>query len=431
MIGMKTAYLVAVDTWQMKGADTPFAVLVGDRKEGTISGWADLAGIMCRMMPAPDPACLVSYSPSGLPTSSSTVYKSNGPVPGRWAERVVNAYIGWHMNTDYLAWKVIVRITPETVGELIRLNRVECTTEVVELLEALFPTCTGEHVLVRGDFPAYPFVVYVEPERACSEEYVGAREYAAAVVGLLGQAKAVPQPHHFAGVILTHGIGAGTVDRHLFAAGLEPLPVDPEPDHVIALPRVVLDIAAYLQYAEQLQHVARRLRNLPFYSKQVMEYVARLKDKGTLHTGYATMFLSDRESQVSQQVRAAEILDEIRRLLERNYVSIYSASPYPSSDSINLSDPKSTPVTFDVFEEFADVVPRAERHVSEAMRLISGRVTALSDFLRDRVMIDTTAANVLLQRRILYFTIVVTACTLVSMIIAIVTFVKSWWPSAW
>jgi len=189
-------------------------------------------------------------------------------------------------------------------------------------------------------------------------------------------------------------------------------------DHNIGLPRTLLDIAAYFRYAGQLQHVAHRLRNLPFYKEQVVEYVARLKDEGTLERGYGTKFLSDREYEVSQQVRAAEIMDEIRRSLKHNWVSIYNTSPHSESNRINLSNPETTPVTFDIFEAFADTVPKAEHDVTEALRLVSGRVAALSDFLRDRTTADAT-------RRILWFTIVVTIATVVSTIVAIAAFILS------
>jgi len=426
MIRIRAAYLVGVDIWQIEGAKTRFAMTLDDAERNGTPHSIKPTDIDATWTRGLTHASLVSYSWDGLPLSKSTIYESKRPIPACWAERCVRACIRSRINADYLTWEAIVEITPKTVSQLIGAGRTECTTQMVDLLRAVFPPCTGEHVVFREHYPPYAFVLYIEPETAFSKEYDSVREYAAAVLALLGQSKFVPQPHLFGDVILTHGIGAGVPERTLFAAGLGLLPIDRVAHRGISLPMSVLDIAAYFRYAGQLQHVADRLRNLPFYKQQVMEYIARLKKESTLERGYGAVFLSDREYQVYQQVRAAEIMDEIRRLLEHNSVSIHNTSPHSETNSIDLSNPLTTPRTFDVFEAFADIVPKAERDLREAMRVVSGRVAALSDFLRDRVMVDTNTANRSLQRRIWWLTVVVTIATVVGAVIAIAGFVLKW-----
>jgi len=154
MIAINTAYLVGIDIWQIKGANTPFAVVVDGRKESGIADDRVPAYIRYGMAAGLEDAWLVSYSPDGVPMSASSVYESKRPVPDCWAKRVVKAYIRSHANGDYLTWEAIVKITPETVTQLARLDRVDCTKQLVDLLEAVFPICTGEHVLlpvVNGD----------------------------------------------------------------------------------------------------------------------------------------------------------------------------------------------------------------------------------------------------------------------------------------
>jgi len=171
MIGIKTAHLVGVDTWQIKGANTPFATLVGDAKEGGIPNYADPTDVPYGEIAGLEPAWLVSFSPDGYPLSGSTIYDSKRPVPDFWAERVVRACLRSRIDTDYLTWEAIVEITPETVSRLLGLDGTKCTTEVVGLLEAVFPPCTGEHVFFRELYPSYAFVLYIEPEAAFSKEY--------------------------------------------------------------------------------------------------------------------------------------------------------------------------------------------------------------------------------------------------------------------
>lgn len=414
MIKIRSAYLVGVDIWQTKDANVPFTVARVEREKDETADLSNPSHIMIAVGKIAGDGTLTSFATSSLPVSFSTIYKSEQSVPSFWTDKVVEAYLHSLYNMDYLVWEAFIKLNPEAVSQLISLDYPESRRRFSELFGAVFPRCTGEHVDYSEHDPWYSFVLYIEPETAYSVNYASISDYAADILALLAQTGSAPQPHHLMDVVLIHSIGAGVPSETIAAVGLEPLEAEPKVGDIL-LPKTVLDLAAYFAYAIELRHLSKRLRNLPFYTEPFGDYVMGLRKKSALLSNYQSKFLMDREQEISERLCATQTLDEIHRQMENNRVSKYSSSQF--SKSIDTAT-RVVMFSYDVFEMFVNIVPEAERSLRETIEVVHQRADALSDFLRDTSTTDATKANLSLQRRILYFTIIVTIVVIVTLIIA-------------
>ena len=415
MIKIRSAYLVGVDIWQTKNANVPFTVARVERdKDETIDLDNPSYGMIATGKISGD-GKLISFIGDDTPISSRMIWKSEQSVPSFWTDKVVETYLDSLGNVDYLVWEAFIKLNPEAISQLVSLNDTESRRLFTELFGAVFPCCTGEHVGYRKYDPWYSFVLYIEPETAYSANYISISDYAADILALLMQTGGAPQPHHLMDVVLTHSIGAGVPSETIAAVGLEPLKAEPWHGDIL-LPKTVLDLVAYFAYAIELRHLSKRLRNLPFYTEPFKDYVMGLRKNRTLVSNYQNKFLeflTDREQEISERLLATQTLDEIHRQMENNQVSKYSSTQFSTIDIATRVGMYS----YDVFETFVNMVPKAERNLRETIEVVHQRADALSDFLRDMSTTDATKANLSLQRRILYFTIAVTIVVIVTLII--------------
>jgi len=416
MIQIRSVYVVGIDIWQVENANIPFAVARVERGKDETLDLANPWHIMIATGKIMGGGKLISFLGGDSLMSSHMLWESEPLVPSFWTDKVIAAYIDSSYNVDYLVWKAFIKLSPETVSQLASLQPIESQRRFSELLGAVFPRCTGEHVNFNKYDPSHSFILYIEPETAYSDNYVNINDYATDIVALLGMAGHAPQPHLLVDVVLAHSIGTDPPSRAITAVGLEPLKFKQEVGSVL-LPKTVLDLAAYYAYAIELRHLSERLRALPFYREPFHDYLMGLGKLGTndsLLSSYQSKFLVDREWEISELLRAAQTIEEIQRAMQDNYVSKYGSSEM--SKRIDTGA-RVNGWSYDIFATLVRIVPEAERDIRDVMDLIHQRVDALSNFLRDASVTAAAKANVLLQRWILIFTIVVTAVVITTLII--------------
>ena len=415
MIEIRSVYVVGVDVWQTENANVPFAVAKVERDKDETLDLANPSHIMIATGKTAAGGNLISFIGDDTPISYHMIWKSEPSVPSFWTDKVIAAYLDSSYNVDYLVWKAFIKLSPEAVSQLASLDIVESRRRFSELIGAVLPRCTGEHVNFNKYDPSYSSILYIEPETAYSDNYTNINNYATDIVALLGVADHAPQPHYLVDVVLAHSMGASSPNERIAAVGLEPLKVEPKVGDVL-LPKTVLDLAAYFAYAIELGHLSKRLRTLPFYREPFYDYLMGLGKKDSLLSKYQSKFLMDREREISERLQATQTLEEIHRQMENNQVSKYGSSQI--SKPIDTAT-RASRWSYDVFAMLARTVPEAERDLRDVMDVIHQRVDALSNFLRDTSATGAAKANLSLQRWILVFTIVVTVVVIATLIIAL------------
>jgi len=415
MIGIRSVYVVGIDVWQTENANVPFAIAKVERDKDETLDLANPSHIMIATGKTMGDGRLISFIGDDTPISSRMIWESEPSVPSFWTDKVIATYLDSSCNVDYLVWKAFIKLSPEAVSQLANLDRVESQRRFIELLGAVFPRCTGEHVNFSEYDPQYSFVLYIEPETAYSDNYVNMNDYVTDVVALLGVADHTAQPHYLVDVVLAHSIGAASPSERIAAVGLEPLKLDQRAGNVL-LPKTVLDLAAYFAYAIELRHLSKRLRTLPFYREPFYDYLMGLGKKNSRLSNYQSKFLMDQEREISERLRATQTLEEIHRQMENNQVSKYGGSQI--SEPIDTAT-RASRWSYDVFAMLVGIVPEAERDLRDVMDVIHQRVDALSNFLRDISATGAAKANESLQLQILVFTIVVTVVVVAQFLITV------------
>ncbi len=340
-------------------------------------------------------------------------------LPDFWSDKVQGIYLTAASNTDYLTWRVLVELSIDNaIQELLKLSVTDRAAQYDILFDAVFPKCSGERVRVEEHYPKYCSVLYIEPEEQLSSKERHITDVAADVLSFFDQTGCVPRPHLLFDILLAHDIGAGVPSRKVAAVRLEPIPELKKTD-VVIIPRTVWDIVSCLEYILQLEHMAERLRMLPFYRSSLTEYVTKLKGTGDILTSYENIFLKDRQEELAVCPHIKRLADEFHQAVSANYLSLAEGTPFSAHIETELSD-SAVGYGYDVLQYITQAFYRAYGDVQEISDHISARAGAMTDFLRDATIAHSTRADLSLQVSVKRLTIVTVVITIIALVIAVI-----------
>ena len=419
-MNIKRAYLIGLNVYYTKNSNSPFSVERVNKKNDETLDVANPYHAQIAIGKLMPDAKMLLVRPDGFLTAMHAIYTNDRPIPEFWSDMVLACYLTTEENIDYFTWKVIIELNREAIPELVKLNAWECTKKVDSLLEAVFPGCIGEQLKISDSHPKYRSVFYLEPEKPICTE--GSNICDGAINDLLftlDQKDTACEPHMFLDIILFHDIGVGTPDRRLLAVSLKPLPIH-EGSKTVILPATIIDFVLYLNFITQLQHMALRLRMLPFYKTSVRNYIKQLKSDKYVSIAYEERFLNDRHEELSEQFRVIQLADQIKRKTQSNYISLYEESNYSVPIWNVISDPHISAYRYNVLRRITQAFFSVNRELRETSEIIRGRTNAIADYLRDTVVVDATHVNLSLQKSIKRFTVLAVLITFTALIIAII-----------
>jgi len=417
VIQIKSAYLIGIDMWRTDRAKIPFVVKHTVESESPISELAHPTWIMVATGASLDEVIYeVEYRYHGFAGRMHTIFPCKRTLPEFWETRANGTYLDVYSENEYLVWKAIARLRPEAVHELAKMDRIESRHHQDELLEAIFPECTGERIRTATDFETgFSSVLYIEPEEAFSVHFRSLEDYAASIKQWLGAKQTVPQPHHLVDVVLMHGIGYGVPAFRMLAIGEHPLEY-PDTSQDVHIPKSVMNIVLRYGYLRQLLDLATRLRELPFYRSTADEYSASLgRSPRQIARNYRKLFLHDRAEELAERLADIQAADEIRNRCKTDYVSIFAGSLHSRNLTTGDASAREIAYGFDVLEYVGDEIDSADKKVRASAELIRQRANGLGELLRDMFAAYANSSNLALQRWIRALTLLALATSLLAL----------------
>jgi hypothetical protein len=414
---IKSIYLIGLDVWFLGSSETPFNVSRVSKETDEALEIAHPTYLQIALGKRAFDANLILVRPDGRLSRSTSIYKNDRCLlPDFWSGKVIGTYLTADtQNSDYFTWRVLVELSRNAIHELLELRDWDRTVQYNVLFDAVFPKCSGERV--RVDYPKYRSVLYIEPEERLSSKERHITDVAADILSFLDQKGSAQQPHLLFDILLAPDIGIGIPCRKVAAVRLEPIPELKKTD-VVMIPTTVWNIASCLEYILQLEHMAERLRILPFYRSTLTEYVTKLRGTDDILTSYENIFLKDRQEELTVRPHIKQLADEFHQAVSTNYLSLTEGTPFSVHIETELSD-SAAGYGYDVLQHIKQAFYHAYRDVQEISDHVIARAGAIADFLRDATIADSTRANLSLQVSVKRLTIVTVAITIIALVIGV------------
>lgn len=165
----------------------------------------------------------------------------------------------------------------------------------------------------------------------------------------------------------------------------------------VGLPLSAFELARYISKTIIVRDLAGRLKGLPLGRMSVSEYLGHLgPSPGRALTSYQQVYLQDREKTLQELLETQLVLDELSERSQNNYVEVARRDLLSRSFTSSVSHP----LKFRLFNRLVDDSRKSIEEYQAVKQLVEAREQAARDFLRDLVVAEATASNLVIQKRI-------------------------------
>jgi hypothetical protein len=336
---------------------------------------------------------------------------------------------------------LLVNISPTALPEILEHDRYGLGNEIDALFSAVDPILQSNRTRSH-DWPKYPSVVYLplDPSLYNNSPSYGdsARQVAQHLHPELAR-KGRIVPHFLIDTILFPPLITSGPESQIVAVGLsgKPKNISASDQKAFCIQQTVLDAVNYMACYQILRDMNNRLENLPFVKQQLSSYVNQIQGRSSkssrkiwerqrrnataisLMDAYQYEFLNDRVQSSLARDAATLTRSSVSDEFEKNLVA--KADQWELSYTIDTVKVESHLPKRDIIDELTREFSVQSSALLRREDLIKSRETALADFFRDLAVIDSTRANLKLQRSVWRLTIVATVLVVAGLGIELLT----------
>jgi hypothetical protein len=340
---------------------------------------------------------IICFDATGQVASAHMVEHVSSGLPELFGEQLKSAFILVREEGLYCTRLAALPLSAQQIAKTIETT--SGLADINSITKTFLPKFEGNRVWARTDGQLFGRILLLGTIEEVSENHGVSAEAVADLLRLLRQTQTAATPFTFFDLLICPSPWPGNADQ--FTALVTRTGAIIETDRKLRLPLSAFDLVEYVSFTAIIRHMGERIKQLPLGESSLSEYLAQPRFKpGEALSSYSAIHLRDRERTLQQLLETQRTLGELRSRLQSNYVEIARRNSFSRSFSTTLSHP----LKFLLFDRLVGNLDKAVANYEVARQTVESREQAARDYLRDRLMAETTASNLGIQKRIRFLT---------------------------
>lgn len=184
----------------------------------------------------------------------------------------------------------------------------------------------------------------------------------------------------------------------------------------IHIPLAAIDLVDYARATNIIEHLSRRLQELPLGQKTSSEYVREIVvSPRRLLKKYSGGHLEDREKTIHELLETGRVYSRLRRDLEHNYVK-YEIT---RKGGVHYLGAITHPRRFLISDRLEEVLDESIQEYSTVRSELEARETAVKEYLRDYLAAEVAESNLSIQRKMQWLTFIAVIAAILALLASV------------